>query len=794
MKPASDDKPRSRRRGGMSNRQIKRRKGICETNFMNASKGGYNHQPLKSENDRLLTFGKASAVYANNGGLLIDINKKDLPTISPSEIQHALEIAKTPIPNFVKGLSQGKVNNELAFTRMAHHKMLHIGIWMNNVNHYSGGRVHLTLMAYALAIMGHKVTIVTDKLPRFLDDLKYIDIGDRIEFVHGDKMWQTNWLLNEKANNMDIVIATPRIYEAFYYADKWNLPCYAFLLETPNYVAQSRGGQDSTETYWAEYKNCILKHADFILCNPGPTLDAAKEWIPDFKGTFFECPPMINTYAADKVSAEEQNEICFVGRHLDFKCPDDVVKAVGQLPADQRPIINFIGSHNDQVRARILNKARPLDVEIKFYAGINDYEKFYIIKRSMMLIIPTKFEGFGMPPAEALYCEKPVIAYDIPILRHVYGDSLIYVKKGDIKGIANKIKELVKSPEKRLQIGSQGYLDMFSEDNNIPCIPFKNKRILRNIFYGKREAEKAKITVGIIAVNAADTLRLCLDSIYDIAEKIVIVEGAVEDFAKQNDKLLSGRLEGQNTFVDSIDGTEELVQEYIDMQDPLGKIVFIEPPKGRYWKNKNEMQNEIANRIETDLYLKVDADEIWKESDVEYCRRVFMLDPKLTTMYMRRWHFWKNLKTVAVGGQWDSAEARMWRWRKDFHHTMSDKKGFNYFVDENDNAVTSPHYKTVKVLERMHYHLGYCRNEDQIRCKIRYYSKRGIENNVKDNYTNWKQGQPTNSTHPNNTTAIPFTGKLPIVLTKVNSQLEKVNPKECVQNNVGMLNARGRDK
>ncbi len=757
---------------GLSERQLKRRSAPLDDYAVKGS------TDVKS-NKTILTLGKASRLDREDNGIAIHINDKDLATIGVEELSHALETARGPIAKFFE--TNGN-SCQVAFTRQAPPNMIHFGIWMNNVKHYSGGRVHLTLLAYTLANMGHKVTIITDNLPGFLDDLKFIDIGDRIEFIHSIKTLDTNWLMKCPNNNIQVVIAAPRIYESFYYAKKWKLPCYAMLLETPNFVSQYRGGSDSQEEYWAEYKKCILEVANVVLCNPGPTMEGAKEWLKDFKGVFHEMPPSINTTAADKVDCEEENEITWIGRHLDFKCPDDIVVATAMIPINQRPSINFIGSHNDNIRNRIISKAQPLNVTIRFYAGIDDYAKFSIIKRSKMVVSTSHFEGFGMPPAEAIYCKKPVIAYELPILRHVYGDSIIFIKSGDIKKLGERIGELLNSPEKRMLQAEKAYIDMFSPSSNNPCLPYKVKNICRKVFYGNTDVG---MTAGIIVLNGADTLKLCLDSIYHSMDKIVIVEGIVEDYAKNNPDM---HKDGH-----SIDDTIELINNY---DDPISKIelVRIEDVYSdhKFWRDKNEMQNEIAKRINTPLYVKVDSDEIWRECDLEYCRRLFLKDQDLDVLYIKAWHFWKSLKMVAVGGQWDGAYARVWRWRKDFHHN-DEKKGFNYFVDGNGDKVMDPKYKVAKNLGHLHYHLGYCRKDEHILSKLKYYANRGIEQNVENQYTNWKPGMPTNSTHPDGTTAIPFKGDLPFVL--LDSYGQKLNPKivQQIQNNVGMLNATSKE-
>jgi len=47
------------------------------------------------------------------------------------------------------------------------------------------------------------------------------------------------------------------------------------------------------------------------------------------------------------------------------------------------------------------------------------------------LVYPSKWEGFGIPPLEALACGTPVIASDIPVHREVLGDAAAYVTLGD---------------------------------------------------------------------------------------------------------------------------------------------------------------------------------------------------------------------------------------------------------------------------------------------------------------------------------------------------------------------------
>jgi hypothetical protein len=298
------------------------------------------------------------------------------------------------------------------------------------------------------------------------------------------------------------------------------------------------------------------------------------------------------------------------------------------------------------------------------------------------------------------------------------------------------------------------------------------KKALRRVFYNGKDMS---ITAGMIVLNGADTIKLALTSIYEAVDKIIIVEGAVEDYAKNNVTMHD---QGH-----SIDNTLEIINNF---DDPLNKIELV--TIDHFWKNKNEMQNEIAKRVTTDLYLKVDSDEIFLESDIEYLKRNFTTDDNLWCISLLKYEFWKDLKTIACGGQWDRPQARIWRWRSDFRHPES-KTGFNHFIDKDGVEVKAPNYKCLNLNEKLCYHLGYCRNSDQIRAKINYYKNRGIEVGVTDNYSEWKEGMPTNSTHPIGTGVKPFDGKLPKILQEYYFKNIVVDPKERYENIDSMISS-----
>lgn len=55
-----------------------------------------------------------------------------------------------------------------------------------------------------------------------------------------------------------------------------------------------------------------------------------------------------------------------------------------------------------------------------------------VVAGAVGLVLPTRYEGFGLPLLEALAVGVPVLASDLPVLREVGGDAVSYAPPGDV--------------------------------------------------------------------------------------------------------------------------------------------------------------------------------------------------------------------------------------------------------------------------------------------------------------------------------------------------------------------------
>jgi glycosyltransferase involved in cell wall biosynthesis len=87
------------------------------------------------------------------------------------------------------------------------------------------------------------------------------------------------------------------------------------------------------------------------------------------------------------------------------------------------------------------------DSEAVIRTGYLDAESLRdVVAGAALLVFPSRYEGFGLPPLEALAAGTPVVASDLPATREVLGDHAHLVVPGDADALAAAILETLADP------------------------------------------------------------------------------------------------------------------------------------------------------------------------------------------------------------------------------------------------------------------------------------------------------------------------------------------------------------
>lgn len=134
--------------------------------------------------------------------------------------------------------------------------------------------------------------------------------------------------------------------------------------------------------------------------------------------------------------------IAFCGRMMPQKGVDDFVQVCETL---QHTTDNFrgvmIGIGPELTRLRKVVKRHKLNIELPGF--IEDKEKFAYLSRAKLFVFPSVEEGWGIAVAEALAVGTPVLGYDLPIYRSIFGKRLHTVKIKQVDKLAKETSRLL---------------------------------------------------------------------------------------------------------------------------------------------------------------------------------------------------------------------------------------------------------------------------------------------------------------------------------------------------------------
>lgn len=97
-----------------------------------------------------------------------------------------------------------------------------------------------------------------------------------------------------------------------------------------------------------------------------------------------------------------------------------------------------------------------LSERIQFTGYITDEDLRALYASCAVCVYPSLYEGFGLPPLEAMACGAPVIASDIPSLMEATGKAALLVPPMDVTRLAHSVVEMVRDEEKRAYFSRAG--------------------------------------------------------------------------------------------------------------------------------------------------------------------------------------------------------------------------------------------------------------------------------------------------------------------------------------------------
>jgi glycosyltransferase involved in cell wall biosynthesis len=98
-----------------------------------------------------------------------------------------------------------------------------------------------------------------------------------------------------------------------------------------------------------------------------------------------------------------------------------------------------------------------LEKKVRFLGRVSDLELITLYSMADIFAFPSFFEGFGVPPLEAMACGAPVITSNTSSLPEVAGDAALLVDPTNTEALANAILRLLEDEQLREDLRQKGY-------------------------------------------------------------------------------------------------------------------------------------------------------------------------------------------------------------------------------------------------------------------------------------------------------------------------------------------------
>lgn len=112
------------------------------------------------------------------------------------------------------------------------------------------------------------------------------------------------------------------------------------------------------------------------------------------------------------------------------------------------------GWKNDALDAAISRVARPEGIHLPGFVDAGDQPALY--SACTAFVWPSLWEGFGLPPLEAMACGAPVLTSDCSSLPEVVGDAALQVDPGDVEALGAGLTRIVGDSGLRDRLAVEG--------------------------------------------------------------------------------------------------------------------------------------------------------------------------------------------------------------------------------------------------------------------------------------------------------------------------------------------------
>lgn len=274
----------------------------------------------------------------------------------------------------------------------------------------------------------------------------------------------TGWIfryLNSQILNKFTRDLLLEIYHPTYYED-FNINKGKLIVTVYDMIHELYSPNDTT----VSKKKNLIEKADGIIAISESTKNDLIEILnvnPDKIKVIYLANSLEVNNIGDRLVKEPY--ILYVGNRGGYKNFENYLKAIAVSKYKNDISIICFGGGNFTKDEKSLISDFKLANKIKLFSG-DDKILANLYKYAEAFVYPSIYEGFGLPPLEAMQYATPVIVSNSSSIPEVVGDAGIYFNAEDIEDIAFKIDSVLQNSELKKELSKKGLeqVKLFSWD------------------------------------------------------------------------------------------------------------------------------------------------------------------------------------------------------------------------------------------------------------------------------------------------------------------------------------------
>lgn len=185
---------------------------------------------------------------------------------------------------------------------------------------------------------------------------------------------------------------------------------------------------------------------------------------------------LFEEHAIKRRSGLSSDYLLFVGNVKKHKNLAGLLDAFAQIQHKTHVNLVLAGGAAD-VRnqdAEVFKRLSKLESRVHLMGNLSFEELRSTVADASCLVMPSLYEGVGLPPLEAMAVGTPVVASNIASLRETCGDAASYFEPTDTADMAASLLEVLHNPGLRESLSERGRIRVRTREAAIdPLLPLK---------------------------------------------------------------------------------------------------------------------------------------------------------------------------------------------------------------------------------------------------------------------------------------------------------------------------------